>query len=55
VVNRTGRFFDRTGNAIENVWDDTKRGVKKAGKAVGNAAKKAGEKVEDAVTDDNKE
>jgi hypothetical protein len=36
------------------VWDDTKRGVKKAGKAIGIAAEKAGDKIEDAVDNDNK-
>ncbi|MGZ5246288.1 MAG: DUF6799 domain-containing protein [Flavitalea sp.] len=46
IVSRTGNFFDRTGNAIENAWDDTKRGVKKAGKAVGDAAEKVGDKID---------
>jgi hypothetical protein len=52
TVNRTGAFFDRTGNAIENAWDDTKAGVKKAADKVGDAAKKAGDKIEDAVDKD---
>lgn len=30
TVDRTGRFFDKAGNAIENAWDATKRGAKKA-------------------------
>lgn len=30
TMSRTGRFFDRTGKAIEDGWDATKRGVKKA-------------------------
>jgi predicted small secreted protein len=42
VVTRTGNFFDRTGQAIEDAWDATKRGVKKAG-----------QKVEDAVDRNN--
>jgi hypothetical protein len=49
VVNRTGNFFDKTGNAIEDGWDATKRGVKKAGKAVGDAA----DKTKDAVVGDD--
>jgi hypothetical protein len=53
MVNKSGDFFDRTGVAIENAWDDTKRGVKKAGKAVGNAAEKLGDKTKDAVDGDN--
>lgn len=55
VVNKSGDFFDRSGRAIENAWDDTKEGVKDAGKAVGNAAKKVGDKAEDAVDNDHKE
>jgi hypothetical protein len=41
-LSRTGRFFDRTGQAIEDGWDATKRGVKKAAN-----------KVKDAVDGDN--
>jgi hypothetical protein len=29
VVTRTGRILDKTGNAIEKGWDETKEGVKK--------------------------
>ena len=54
VVTRTGRFFDRTGAAIENAWDDTKRGVSKAGKAVGDAVSDAAKDVKDAVDGDKK-
>jgi hypothetical protein len=43
TVNRTGEFFDRTGRAIENAWDDTKAGVRKLG-----------DKIEDAVDGDNR-
>src|SRR5687767_1461772 len=43
VVTKTGDFFDRAGNAIENGWE----GVKKAFKNVK-------EEVKDAVTPDNK-
>lgn len=53
VVDRTGNFFDRAGNRIENVWDDTKRLAKNAGKKVKKGAEKVGEKVEKAVTDDD--
>jgi hypothetical protein len=34
VVDRSGRFFDEAGNAIEDAWDATKKGVKKAGEEV---------------------
>lgn len=54
AVNRTGNFFDRTGNAIDNAWDATKRGVSKAADATGDALKKAGNKVADAVDGDDR-
>ena len=44
VVDRSGRFFDKAGNAIEDAWDATKKG-----------AKKVGEEVKDVFTDDKKE
>ena len=52
VINKDGDFFDRTGQAIENAWDDTKTGVKKAGDEIEKGANKAGDKIE-AATDDN--
>lgn len=55
VVDRTGRFFDRAGNAIENAWDKTKEGVKEAGKEVKEGAKKVGEEVKDVFKDDKKD
>jgi len=48
VVSHTGKFFDKTGQAIEDAWDATKKGVSKAGKAIGNTA----EKAKDAVDND---
>lgn len=48
-VSKTGRFFNKTGEAIEDAWDATKRGVSKAASAVGKGAKKVGEEVKDAV------
>ena len=53
VVSEEGDVFDRTGNAIESAWTDTKEGVKDAGKEIEKGAKKAGDKVEDAVDDDD--
>ena len=50
VVTRTGNFFDKTGAAIEDGWNATKDGVKKAGNAIGDAAKD----VKDAVDGDKK-
>ncbi len=55
TMSKTGRFFDRTGNAIERGWDATKEGVKDAAHAVGNAAEKAADKTRDAFRkDENK-
>jgi predicted small secreted protein len=49
VVTRSGDFFDRTGEAIEDAWDATKRGVNKAGKAVKDAAKDVRNEVRDST------
>jgi major membrane immunogen (membrane-anchored lipoprotein) len=49
VVNKTGDFFDRSGNAISNTWDATKEGASDAGRAIKKGVKKVGEKIEDAV------
>ena len=53
VVTRDGNFFDRTGRAIEDAWDATKEGVKKAGNEIEKGAEKAGDKANDAVHDDD--
>jgi hypothetical protein len=42
-VDKSGRFFYEACNAIEDAWDATKKGVKKAG-----------EEVKDVFTDDDK-
>lgn len=47
VVTKEGNFFDKAGQKIENAWDDTKDGVKKAG----NEIEKGADKVEDKVDD----
>lgn len=49
VYSRTGRFFDKAGEAIEDGWDATKKGVNKAGQAIKKGANKVGEEVKDAV------
>lgn len=54
TVTKTGRFFDRTGNAIENAWDKTKEGVKDAANTVGNGVDKAAGKAHDAIVEDKK-
>lgn len=46
AVNKTGKFFDRTGAAISNAWDATKEGVKDAGAAIKEGAKDTKEAVE---------
>ena len=53
VINKDGDFFDRTGQAMENAWDDTKAGVKKAGDEIEKGANKAGDKIEGAVDDND--
>lgn len=54
IVNKTGNFFDKSGHAIANAWDDTKDAVKDAGEAVGKTAKKVGKKIDSAVSGDHK-
>ena len=49
VVSKTGEFFNSVGEKIEDGWDATKRGMKKAAAEVEKAAEKTGEKVNDAV------
>ena len=34
VVDISGRFFDKAGNAVEDAWQGAKKGVKKAGEEV---------------------
>lgn len=46
VVNKEGNFFDKAGQKIENAWDDTKDGAKKAGNEIEKGADKAGDKIE---------
>ena len=55
VVNKEGNFFDKTGHAIENAWEATKDGVKKAGNEIEKGAKKVGEEAHDATHDDDDE
>lgn len=46
-VTRAGRFFDRTGAAIENAWQATKEGVKNAAEAVKDGAEKVGDHLQE--------
>lgn len=48
-VNKSGNFFDRTGNAVENAWDKTKEGVSKGAAATKDAAQKAAEATKEGV------
>ena len=50
VVNKAGNFFDKTGHAIANAWDDTKDAVGDAGRAVSKTAKKAGKEIDTLVS-----
>ena len=54
VVTRTGRFFVKSGNAVEDAWDATKKGARKAGDAIEKGANKVGDEVKD-VFDNDKE
>ena len=62
VSRETGRFFDKAGNAVDDAWDATKRGVSKAagatkdalkdaGNAISRGAKKVGNKTDSIVKD----
>lgn len=46
-VTRAGRFFDRTGQAINNAWDATKEGVKNAAEAVKEGAENVGDHLKE--------
>ena len=46
VVTSVGKFFDKTGDAIEDAWNSTKKGVKKVGNALDKAAKDIKESVD---------
>ncbi|WP_300601193.1 DUF6799 domain-containing protein [Niabella sp.] len=48
-VNKSGGFFDRAGNAVENAWDNTKEGVAKGAEATKDAAQKAAEATKEGV------
>ena len=39
VVTKVGDFFNKTGDAINDAWGSTKKGVKDAGNAIDKAAK----------------
>lgn len=54
VVDKSGRFFDKAGNAIEDAWDATKEGAKETGEAVKKGAGKVGKEVKDVFKDDDK-
>ena len=51
VVSRSGNIFDKTGRALDDAWDATKKGVNDAANAVKKAAKKVGDKTDDVIHD----
>lgn len=51
VVTHTGNFLDKTGEAISDAWDATKKGVSNAGEAIGDAA----DNTKDAIVGDKDE
>jgi len=48
-IDRDGNFFNKAGEALEDGWDATKKGVKKAGQAIKKAGQKVGEEAKDLV------
>lgn len=46
VVTSVGEFFNKTGDAINDAWNSTKKGVKKTGDAIDKAAKDIKESVD---------
>lgn len=46
-VTKAGRFFDRTGAAINNAWEATKNGVENAAQATKEGINKAADAVKD--------
>lgn len=53
IVDRSGRFWDDAGNAIEDAWDGAKEGVREAGQGIKKGAKEVGEEVKDVFKDDD--
>lgn len=51
VVNSSGNFFDRTGNAISDAWEATKEGAKDAWDATKKGAEKVGDKTQEVIDD----
>jgi hypothetical protein len=47
VVTSVGKFFNKTGEAIADAWDSTRKGMKKVGEAIDKAAKDIEKSVED--------
>ncbi|SDD36768.1 DUF6799 domain-containing protein [Niabella drilacis] len=48
-ISKSGNFFDRTGQAVENAWDKTKEGVSRGAGATKDAAQKAAEATKEGV------
>ena len=46
VVTSVGKFFNKTGDAINDAWGSTKKGVKKVGEALDKAGKDIKETVD---------
>lgn len=46
VVTSVGEFFDKTGKAIDDAWNSTRKGMKEAGDAMEKAAKDVKESVD---------
>ena len=49
TVTRSGRWYNKAGEGIDDAWDATKKGVRKAANAVEKGAKKVGEEIKDVV------
>ena len=49
TVTRSGRWYNKAGEGIDDAWDATKKGVRKAANAVEKGAKKVGEEIKDVI------
>jgi hypothetical protein len=47
IVDKSGDFFDKAGQAVNKGWNKTKDGAKKAGNEIKEGANKVGEEVKD--------
>ena len=54
TVDKSGRFFDKAGNMVQDGWEGVKKGAKEVGHATEKGFNKAKEEVKDVFTNDDK-